>query len=180
MDLPILAGIGEAEYVWIPICFKGLKAFSCRQGRGVWHTPHRRPGHGANDFVRYVPNGPFGPARGAYAIRPYSLPAGGVFSYGRLGWIEKPDGGRIAGIMDLPILADIGEAEYVWIPICFKELRTFSCRQGRGVLNTPYRRPGYGANDFVRYAPNGPFGPARGAYAIRPYNLPAGGVFSYG
>ena len=81
-DLPILAGIGEAEYVWIPICFKGLKAFSCRQGRGVWHTPSERPGYGANDFVRYVPNGPFGPARGAYAIRPYSLPAGGAFSYG--------------------------------------------------------------------------------------------------
>ena len=82
MDLPILAGIGEAEYVWIPIFFKGLKAFSCRQGRGVWHTPYRRPGHGANDFVRYAPNGPFGIVRGAYAIRPYSLPAGGVFSYG--------------------------------------------------------------------------------------------------
>ena len=81
-DLLILAGIGEAEYVWIPIFFKGLKAFSCRQGRGVWHTPHRRPGHGANDFVRYVPNGLFGVIRGAYAIRPYSLPAGGVFSYG--------------------------------------------------------------------------------------------------
>ena len=94
--------------------------------------------------------------------------------------IEKRDGGRIAGVMDLPILAGIEEAEYVWILICFKELRTFSCRQGRGVLNTPYRRPGYGANDFVRYAPNGPFGPARGAYAIRPYSLPAGGVFSYG
>ena len=92
MDLPILADIEEAEYVWIPICFKGLKAFSCRQGRGVWHTPHRRPGHGANDFVRYVPNGPFGPARGAYAIRPYSLPAGGAFSYGRLEGIEKRDG----------------------------------------------------------------------------------------
>ena len=89
MDLPILADIEEAEYVWIPICFKGLKAFSCRQGRGVWHTPHRRPGHGANDFVRYVPNGLFGVIRGAYAIRPYSLPAGGVFSYGRLGWTGK-------------------------------------------------------------------------------------------
>ena len=86
----------------------------------------------------------------------------------------------MAGVMDLPILAGIEEAEYVWIPICFKELRTFSCWQGRGVLNTPYRRPGYGANDFVRYAPNGPFGLARGAYAIRPYSLPAGGVFSYG
>ena len=106
----------------------------------------------------------------------------------------KRDGGRIAGVMDLPILAGIEEAEYVWILICFKELRTFSCRQGRGVLNTPYRRPGFGANDFVRYAPNaqhkandpardasnGPFGPARGAYAIRPYSLPAGDAFSYG
>ena len=89
MDLPILAGIGEAEYVWIPICSKGLKAFSCRQGRDVWHTPYRRPGYGANDFVRYVPNGLFGVIRGAYAIRSYSLPAGGVFSYGRLGWIGK-------------------------------------------------------------------------------------------
>ena len=94
--------------------------------------------------------------------------------------IEKRVGGRIAGVMDLPILAGIGEAGYVWIPICFKGLKAFSCRQGRGVLNTPHRRPGYGANDFVRYAPNGPFGPARGAYAIRPYSLPAGGVFSYG
>ena len=74
----------------------------------------------------------------------------------------------MAGIMDLPILAGIGEAGYVWIPICFKELKAFSCRQGRGVLNTLYRRPGYGANDFVRYAPNGPFGPARGAYAVAP------------
>ena len=106
----------------------------------------------------------------------------------------KRDGERIASAMDLPILAGIEEAEYVWILICFKELRTSSCRQGRGVLNTPYRRPGCGANDFVRYAPNaqheandstkyasnGPFGPARGAYAIRPYSLPAGGVFSYG
>ena len=92
----------------------------------------------------------------------------------------KRDGGRIAGIMDLPILAGIEEAEYVWIPICFKGLKAFSCRQGRGVLNTPHRRPGYGANDFVRYVPNGPFGPALGAYAIRPYSLPAGGVFSYG
>ena len=82
MDLPILAGIGEAEYVWIPICFKGVKAFSCRQGRGVLNTPHRRPGYGANDFVRYASNGPFGPAREAYAMRPYSLPAGGAFSYG--------------------------------------------------------------------------------------------------
>ena len=85
-----------------------------------------------------------------------------------MGVIEKPDEGRIAGVMDLPILAGIEEAEYVWIPICFKELKAFSCRQGRGVLNTPYRRPGYGANDFVRYAPNGPFGPARGAYAVAP------------
>ena len=92
----------------------------------------------------------------------------------------KRVGEGLAGIMDLPILAGIEEAEYVWIPICFKELKAFSCRQGRGVLNTPYRRPEYGANDFVRYAPNGPFGPARGAYAIRPYSLPAGGVFSYG
>ena len=60
MDLPILAGIGEAGYVWIPICFKGLKAFSCRQGRGVLNTPHRRPGYGANDFVRYAPNAQHG------------------------------------------------------------------------------------------------------------------------
>ena len=72
MDLPILAGIGEAEDVWIPICFKGLRALSCRQGRGVWHTPYRRPGYGANDFVRYVPNGPFGIVRGAYAVAPYT------------------------------------------------------------------------------------------------------------
>ena len=170
MDLPILAGIGEAEYVWIPICFKGLMAFSCRHLWGVWHTPHRCPGYGANDFVRYAPNGPFGPARGAYAIRPYSLPAGGVFSYGRLegtgkrveedllsGFFfssldgrkegkrrsrplprpgklagyrmyPKRDGEGIADIMDLPILAGIGEAEYVWIPICFKGLKAFSCR----------------------------------------------------
>ena len=110
------------------------------------------------------------------------------------GAYPKRVGGRIAGVMDLPILAGIEEAGYVWIPICFKELKAFSCRQGRGVLNTPSERPGYGANDFVRYAPNGqheandsakdasngPFGPARGAYAIRPYSLPAGGVFSYG
>ena len=40
----------------------------------------------------------------------------------------KCDGGRIASVMDLPILAGIEEAEYVWILICFKELRTFSCR----------------------------------------------------
>ena len=40
----------------------------------------------------------------------------------------KRDGERIAGVMDLPILAGIEEAEYVWILICFKELRTFSCR----------------------------------------------------
>ena len=53
----------------------------------------------------------------------------------------KRDGGRIAGIMDLPILAGIEEAEYVWILICFKELKAFSCRQGRGVLNTPSERP---------------------------------------
>ena len=53
----------------------------------------------------------------------------------------KPDGGRMAGIMDLPILAGIEEAEYVWILICFKELKAFSCRQGRGVLNTPSKRP---------------------------------------
>ena len=46
MDLPILAGIGEAEYVWIPIFFKGLKAFSCRQGRGVLNTPYIRPPRG--------------------------------------------------------------------------------------------------------------------------------------
>ena len=92
----------------------------------------------------------------------------------------KRDGERLAGGMDLLILAGIEEAEYVWILICFKGLKAFSCRQGRGVLNTPYRRPGYGANDFVRYAPNGPFGPARGAYAIRPYSLPAGDAFSYG
>ena len=84
------------------------------------------------------------------------------------GMNPKCDGGRIAGVMDLPILAGIEEAEYVWILICFKGLMAFSCRQGRGVLNTPYRRPGYGANDFVRYAPNGPFGPARGAYAVAP------------
>ena len=103
---------------------------------------------------------------------------GGNFAGGRSR--PKRDGGRIAGIMDLRILAGIGEAGYVWILICFKELKAFSCRQGRGVLNTPYRRPGYGANDFVRYVPNGPFGPARGAYSIRPYSLPAGGVFSYG
>ena len=75
-------------------------------------------------------------------------------------------GERIAGVMDLPILAGIGEVGYVWIPIFFKGLKAFSCRQGRGVLNTPSERPGYGANDFVRYAPNGPFGPARGAYAV--------------
>ena len=92
----------------------------------------------------------------------------------------KRDGGRIAGIMDLPILAGIGEAEYVRILICFKGLKAFSCRQGRGVLNTPYRRPGYGANDFVRYTPNVLFGVIREAYAIRPYSLPAGGAFSYG
>ena len=42
MDLPILAGIGEAGYVWIPIFFKGLKAFPCRQGRGVLNTPPER------------------------------------------------------------------------------------------------------------------------------------------
>ena len=48
---------------------------------------------------------------------------------------------RIAGIMDLPILAGIGEAGYVWIPICFKGLKAFSCRQGRGVLNTPSECP---------------------------------------
>ena len=92
----------------------------------------------------------------------------------------KRDGERIAGVMYLPILAGIGEAGYVWIPICFKGLIAFSCRQGRGVLNTPYRRPGYGANDFVRYVPNALFGVIRGAYSIRPYSLPAGGVFSYG
>ena len=46
MDLPILADIGEAGCVWILICFKGLKVFSCRQGRGVWHTPYRRPPRG--------------------------------------------------------------------------------------------------------------------------------------
>ena len=46
MDLPILAGIGEAEYVWIPICFKALKALSCRQGRGVLNTPPERPHRG--------------------------------------------------------------------------------------------------------------------------------------
>ena len=40
----------------------------------------------------------------------------------------KRDGGRIAGVMDLPILAGIEEAEYVWIPICFKGLKAFSCR----------------------------------------------------
>ena len=96
------------------------------------------------------------------------------------GMNPKRDGEVIAGGMDLLILAGIEEAEYVWIPICFRGLMAFSCRQGRGVLNTPYRRPGYGANDFVRYVPNGPFGPARGAYAIRPYSLPAGGAFSYG
>jgi len=45
-----------------------------------------------------------------------------------LGVIEKRDGGRIAGVMDLPILAGIGEAEYVWIPICFKGVKAFSCR----------------------------------------------------
>ena len=104
MDLPILAGIGEAEYVWILICFKGLKAFSCRQGRGVLNTPYRRPGYGANDFVRYAPNGPFGPALGAYSIRPYSLPAGGVFSYGRLEGIEKRDGANFAGGRSRPSL----------------------------------------------------------------------------
>ena len=82
--------------------------------------------------------------------------------------------------MDLPILAGIEEAEYVWILICFKELKAISCRQGRGVLNTPSERPGYGANDFVRYAPNGPFGPALGRMLLRPYSLPAGGAFSYG
>ena len=134
------------------------------------NTPYRRPGYGANDFVRYAPNGPFGPARGAYAIRPYSLPAGGAFSYGCLGWTGKRveeyllsgfffsslygrkegkrrsrplprpgklagygmnlkrDGKRIADVMYLPILAGIGEAEYVWIPICFKGLMAFSCR----------------------------------------------------
>ena len=40
----------------------------------------------------------------------------------------KRDGGRIAGVMDLPILAGIEEAEYVWIPICFKGVKAFSCR----------------------------------------------------
>ena len=40
----------------------------------------------------------------------------------------KRVGERIAGVMDLPILAGIGEAEYVWIPICFKGLRAFSFR----------------------------------------------------
>ena len=44
------------------------------------------------------------------------------------GMYPKRDGGRIVGVMDLPILAGIEEAEYVWILICFKELRTFSCR----------------------------------------------------
>jgi len=42
--------------------------------------------------------------------------------------IEKRVEKRIAGIMDLPILAGIGEAEYVWIPIFFKGLKAFSCR----------------------------------------------------
>ena len=40
----------------------------------------------------------------------------------------KRVGENFAGVMDLPILAGIGEAGYVWILICFKELRTFSCR----------------------------------------------------
>ena len=157
-------------------------------------------------------DGPFGIVRGAYAVAPYSLPAGGVFSYGRLvriekrdgedllhgyffssldrrkeakedqgvrdaghlwpgtsmypkrdgenfaggrsrpsldrrkegkrrsrplprpgklagyGMIPKRDGEGIAGVTDLLILAGIGEAEYVWIPICFKGLKAFSCR----------------------------------------------------
>ena len=42
--------------------------------------------------------------------------------------IEKSDEGRIAGVMDLLILAGIGEAGYVWILICFKGLKAFSCR----------------------------------------------------
>jgi len=42
--------------------------------------------------------------------------------------IEKRDGEGIAGVMDLPILAGTGEAEYVWIPIFFKGLKAFSCR----------------------------------------------------
>ncbi|ETK00707.1 hypothetical protein N425_13690 [Tannerella sp. oral taxon BU063 isolate Cell 2] len=52
----------------------------------------------------------------------------------------KRDGERIADVMDLPILAGIGEAGYVWIPIFFKGLKAFPCRQGRGVLNTPPER----------------------------------------
>ena len=53
----------------------------------------------------------------------------------------KRDGEGIAGAMDLPILAGIEETGYVWIPICFKGVKAFSCRQGRGVLNTPSERP---------------------------------------
>ena len=44
------------------------------------------------------------------------------------GMNPKCDEEGIAGVMDLPILAGIGEAEYVWIPICFKGLKAFSCR----------------------------------------------------
>ena len=96
MDLPILAGIGEAEYVWIPICFKGLKAFSCRQGRGVLNTPHRRPGYGANDFVRYAPNGPFGPARGTYAVAPLQPTGRRRFLLWLIGGDRKTCGGGVA------------------------------------------------------------------------------------
>ena len=69
----------------------------------------------------------------------YPKPDGENFAGGRSR--PKRDGGRIAGVMDLPILAGIEEAEYVWILICFKGVKAFSCRQGRGVLNTPSERP---------------------------------------
>ena len=84
---------------------------------------------------------PLGPPEGRMLLRPYSLPAGGVFSYGRLVGTGKRVEERIAGVTNLPILVGIGEAEYVWILICFKGLKAFSCRQGRGVLNTPSERP---------------------------------------
>ena len=101
MDLPILAGIEEAEYVWIPICFKGLKAFSCRQGRGVLNTPSERPSMGRMTSLEMhlTPSmrrttrpktprtAPYGSVGRAYSIRPYSLPAGGAFSYGQWGRI---------------------------------------------------------------------------------------------
>ena len=94
--------------------------------------------------------------------------------------IEKRDGEGIAGVMELPILAGIGEAGYVWIPICFKGLKAFSCRQGRGVLNTPYRRPPRGRMVYWGRCKTAPLELLEGRMLLRPYSLPAGGIFSYG